>query len=42
MNLILDPLSHAPHLKTLIPNQKYLVKKYFNNNWLWSYIENII
>ena len=28
--------------KKCLENQKYLVKKYFNNNWLWKYIEKII
>jgi hypothetical protein len=28
--------------KKCLENQKYLVKKYFNNKWLWEYIQNII
>lgn len=28
--------------KKCLENQMYIVKKYFNNEWIWDYIENII
>ena len=28
--------------KKCLENQMYIVKKYFNNDWIWKYIQNII